>query len=284
MGYTNNYFSNKLLFRSCTALFSAVLIAFTFSTNTHAQDLDVPYVPTPQNVVERMLDLAQVESGDYVIDLGSGDGRIVISAAKRGAVGHGIDLDPQRIREARQNARDAGVTDRVIFLQQDLFKSDFSRASVITMYLLTSVNRKLRPHLLEDLEPGTRVVSHSFNMGDWQPDRKESVGTSTRSHDIYLWIIPANAKGNWTWDTEGITFDLSVSQQYQEISPDLQMNGRPVEVSNALLKGKRISFRAGQGDLFYTFNGKIEGDQITGMVQIHDGDNDTIHHWSATRN
>jgi ribosomal protein L11 methylase PrmA len=129
-----------------------------------AQELDVPYVSTPHSVVEEMLDVANVGTDDYVIDLGCGDGRIVIAAAERGAYGHGIDLDPERIREARKNAKAAGVQDKVMFLQEDLFKTDFSRANVITMYLLSSVNLKLRPILLERLEPGTKIVSHNFDM------------------------------------------------------------------------------------------------------------------------
>lgn len=145
-----------------------------------AQQLDVPYVSTPHVVVEKMLDIADVGPGDYVIDLGCGDGRIVIEAAQRGAYGHGIDLDPRRIKEAERNAVKAGVHNRTMFLQADIFKSDFSRANVITMYLLTSVNLKLRSRLLETLEPGTKIVSHNFDMGDWKPDRHIRVGDSNR--------------------------------------------------------------------------------------------------------
>jgi len=145
-----------------------------------AQKLDVPYVSTPHVVVEKMLDVANVGPGDYVIDLGCGDGRIVIEAARRGAYGHGLDLDPRRIKEAERNAVNAGVHNRTIFLQADIFKSDFSRANVITMYLLTSVNLKLRSRLLETLEPGTKIVSHNFDMGDWKPDRHIRVGDSNQ--------------------------------------------------------------------------------------------------------
>jgi ubiquinone/menaquinone biosynthesis C-methylase UbiE len=148
---------------------------------------DVPYVPTPEKVVERMLEIANVGPNDLVYDLGSGDGRIVIAAAKNhGARGVGIDIDPDRIREARANARSAGVSDRVEFREGDLFKIDLSQASVVTLYLLSSVNLQLRPKLLSELKPGTRIVSHAFDMGDWKPLRTEKVGTST----VYYWVVP----------------------------------------------------------------------------------------------
>ncbi|HZM32984.1 MAG TPA: class I SAM-dependent methyltransferase [Burkholderiales bacterium] len=147
---------------------------------------DVPFVPTPEEVVDKMLEVAKVGPNDVLYDLGSGDGRIVIAAARKGARGVGIDIDPQRIREARENARKAGVANRVEFRQGDLFKADLSGATVVTLYLLSSVNQKLRPKLLSELKPGTRIVSHSFDMGDWKPELVEHVGSST----IYSWVVP----------------------------------------------------------------------------------------------
>ena len=148
---------------------------------------DVPFVPTPERVVEKMLEVAKVGPRDVVYDLGSGDGRIVIAAAKKhGARAVGIDIDPERIKEARDNARRAGVSDRVEFRQEDLFKADFREATVVTMYLLTGVNQKLRPKLLAELKPGTRIVSHAFDMGDWKPEVTAKVGTST----VYYWVVP----------------------------------------------------------------------------------------------
>ena len=147
---------------------------------------DVPYVPTPEPVVDKMLELAQVGPKDVVYDLGSGDGRIVIAAAKKGARGVGIDIDPERIREAKRNASRAGVADRVEFREGNLFKADIRDATVVTLYLLTGVNRQLRPKLLGELKPGTRVVSHAFDMGDWQPVATERVGSST----VYYWVVP----------------------------------------------------------------------------------------------
>ena len=148
---------------------------------------DVPFVPTPERVVEKMLEVAKVGPRDVVYDLGSGDGRIVIAAAKKhGARAVGIDIEPERIKEARDNARRAGVSDRVEFRQEDLFKADFREATVVTMYLLTGVNQKLRPKLLAELRPGTRLVSHAFDMGDWKPTQTYKVGTST----VYYWVVP----------------------------------------------------------------------------------------------
>ena len=150
---------------------------------------DVIYVPTPPEVVAEMLKVAHVTKDDIVYDLGSGDGRIVITAAKeRGARGVGIDIDPERIREAEENARKAGVTDKVRFLKRDLFETDIHEATVVTLYLLPSLNLKLRPKLFKELRPGTRVVSHSFDMGDWKPDQTIDVDGRT----VYYWVIPKN--------------------------------------------------------------------------------------------
>ena len=154
---------------------------------------DVVYVPTPQVVVDRMLAIANVNSKDVLYDLGSGDGRIPITAARKfGIRATGIDINPQRIKEANANAKKAGVTDRVRFLNQDLFQSKFSDATVVTLYLLPDLNVKLRPQLFSQLKPGTRIVSHAFDMGDWKPDRTEQVGSST----IYFWTVPANPPAN----------------------------------------------------------------------------------------
>lgn len=154
-------------------------------------DLEVPYVPTPENVVAKMLELAKVKSTDVLYDLGSGDGRIVVTAAKKcGARGVGYDLNPERIQEANENARKNGVADKVEFRQKDLFTADLHEASVVTLYLLPSVNLKLRPKLFAELKPGSRVVSHDFDMGDWQPDKTVDLD----GHKIYFWVIPADAK------------------------------------------------------------------------------------------
>lgn len=171
--------------RTLKMYFAAIVLIFSFSPSAFAQD--VVYVPTRTPVVDAMLKLADVKESDVVYDLGSGDGRIVIKAAKEyGAQGVGIDIDPERIDEANANAKEAGVTDKVKFIEADLFKSDFSEASVVTLYLLSSLNEKLRPILMEQLKPGTRIVSHAFSMGDWEPEETKEVD-GTR---IYLWTIP----------------------------------------------------------------------------------------------
>jgi trans-aconitate methyltransferase len=164
-----------------------VFLAPGAAAQTEPRGVDVPYVPTPQPVVDAMLRLAKVKRGDVLYDLGSGDGRIVITAAKRyGVRGTGVDIDPQRIKEANANARRAGVANRVRFVNEDLFQIDFSDATVVTLYLLPRLNLQLRPRLINELKPGTRIVSHGFDMGDWKPDRVVQVGNST----IYLWIVP----------------------------------------------------------------------------------------------
>lgn len=170
----------------------AVLACLTAYARAAAPSLDVPFVPTPQPVVERMLEIAKVGKNDVVYDLGSGDGRMVITAAKKyGARGVGIDLDPQRVAEAKANAKKAGVQNKVSFRVGDLFKTDLSEASVVTLYLLNSVNRELRPQLWKQLKVGTRVVSHSFDMGDeWPPEKTETVDGS----DIYYWTITEDIK------------------------------------------------------------------------------------------
>lgn len=166
--------------------FVALFLAWGASASAQKPSLDVPYVPTSQSVVNAMLDLANIQPGDIHYDLGCGDGRIVITAAKRGAKATGIDLDPQRIKEANENAEKAGLTGKVTFIEGDLFDFDFSKADVLTLYLLPSVNLRLRPKILKELKPGTRVVSHAFDMGDWEAEKEITVDGST----LYLWTVP----------------------------------------------------------------------------------------------
>lgn len=164
---------------------------------TEQREPDVPYVPTPQEVVDQMLKLANVKKGDVLYDLGSGDGRIPITAAQKyGVRGFGIDINPERIAEANENAKKAGVSDRVQFRQQDLFKTDFSKATVVTLYLLPDINVKLRPQLLKQLKPGTRIVSHDFDMGEWKPDKVVQVQGPNREHTLYYWVVPKQIPAN----------------------------------------------------------------------------------------
>lgn len=245
-----------------------------------SQELDVPYVPTPDEVVEKMLNITNVGPGDYVIDLGSGDGRIVIAAAKKGAVGHGVDLNPQRVEEANKNARDAGVFDRVVFFEGDLFEADISKASVITMYLLSSVNLKLRPVLLKELRPGTRIVSHSFSMGEWEADEHVQVN----NRHVYYWVIPANLRGSWEWKTNGERFTMRAGQEFQKVNINLTSGKRSFEIQEPLLVGERISFFANdkRNGTDYVFNGRIDGNNISGMAHIISGNSRRVENWSAT--
>lgn len=187
--YLSQISRSAKLTSSVSFIFLGILLSLTSCTSKKAisERLDVPYVATKPEVVEAMLQVAQVNKNDIIYDLGCGDGRIVITAAKEyGATGVGVDIDPNRIKEANRNAQKEGVSDQVQFIQQDLFEVDFSKATVVTLYLLPYVNLKLKPKLLEHLKPGTRIVSNEFDMGDWKPEKEVKVGGST----IYFWTIP----------------------------------------------------------------------------------------------
>jgi len=174
---------------SLAVLLLALDLALVFAQEKKLREPDVIFVPTPQNVVDEMLKLAQVHKGDVVYDLGCGDGRMVVTAAKQyGVRGIGIDINPERIKESEENARQAGVTSRVTFRNEDLFEADIKEATVVTLYLLQSLNLKLRPKLWKDLKPGTRIVSHTFDMENWKPDKEMEI----EGRRIYLWTIPAN--------------------------------------------------------------------------------------------
>ena len=243
------------------AFVTAAFIVCVFSyapSQGQGVKLDVHFVPTPEHVVERMLEMAKVTKDDFVIDLGSGDGRIVIAAAKRGARGFGVDLDPQRIKEAIANAKNAGVEDRVTFRQQNLFKTDLSKASVLTMYLLTILNAKLRPHLLE-LKPGTRIASHAFDMGEWMPDRHEIIN----GVHAYLWIVPAKVQGRWQVQNGERTFTVEIKQQFQMIEGTAQFGDTYIPLRETALRGNEIRFLIEDDNGVSTrFHGRIDGHRI----------------------
>jgi SAM-dependent methyltransferase len=251
--------------------------------------LDVPYEPTSYEIAEAMLRMANVQKDDLLYDLGCGDGRIVIMAAKeRGTRGVGVDLDPQRIKESVENAKKAGVTDRVRFLNQDLFKTDFRDATVMMLYLWPEVNLRLRPKLLTDLKPGTRVVSHSHTMGDWKPDAKSEVS----KHNLHFWVIPANVTGTWTWlmpskDGNKRPAVLQLSQHFQEMTGNLIIDGSTVPVSDALLKGPDLRFvvetQAGGQKRTMRFDGRAQGDTIRGSLAISEGGAAKKTPWEANR-
>lgn len=228
---------------------------------------DVIFVPTPHEVVAVMLELAEVDKNDTVYDLGCGDGRLVITAAQKyGARGVGIDIDPQRIQESNDNAKKAGVTDRVKFIQADLFETDISPATAVTLYLLPELNRKLQPKLVSSLKPGTPIVSHDFDMGDWKPDEQREIQGPSRTHKVYLWRVPAKAAGTWNWkDREGREIKLILEQEHQRVKGMLSVDGRDLPVRDAKLSGEKLGFRVPQprgGDL--RFRGTVAGDKIHG--------------------
>ena len=258
-----------------------VALMTTITGHVQAQELDAPYVSTPHAVVDKMLDLAGVGPGDYVIDLGSGDGRIVIAAARRGAVGHGVELNPELVDKAQRNAAENGVSGRVMFLEEDIFETDFSQASVITMYLLSTVNIELRPRLLNMLEPGTRIVSHSFSMGAWEADEILRL----EGRNLYYWVIPADAEGEWQWETDGMSFHMSASQEFQNVSATMHYDGQELFVDQVDLKGSRLTIlteNLRNGDRF-VFSGRVHADRITGTVQIHNENHRQIRPWTAVR-
>lgn len=276
----------------CRALLPSMVAAAAW-----AAEPSVPYVPTPQEVVERMLQIAKVTPADYLIDLGSGDGRIVITAARKfGARGFGVDLNPERIDEANANAKKAGVTDMVTFQQRDLFQTELSEATVITMYLLPRVNLALRPKLLQ-LKPGTRLVSHDFDMEDWKPDyhvkvdAKEKYGNVGGTSDIYFWVVPARAAGTWQWQLQVAgkpqPYILALSQRYQAVSGTATAAGRSVKVQNARLRGDRISFsytaEINGSPVKHEFSGRIDGDSISGTASLSGGRLQSQLEWSARR-
>jgi len=262
-----------------------------------AADARVPYVPTPQAVVERMLEMAKVGPTDYVIDLGSGDGRIVITAAKKhGARGFGVDLNPDRIKESNENARRAGVTDKVAFYQRNLFETDLSEASVITMYLLPRVNMDLRPKLL-DLAPGTRVVSHDFDLGDWKADAhvevrdEDKYGGAGGTSDIYFWVVPAKVAGTWHWQApvagKAQNYEIRLDQKHQVITGSVWAGGRPVSLRDARVRGAEIQFHftveVNGSPVTHAYSGKIGRDTINGTATLSGPRIQAQLEWNAAR-
>jgi hypothetical protein len=189
-------------------------------------------------------------------------------------------LDPKRIEEARENAEKAGVADKVVFQVKNIFDTDFSRANVIAMYLFPDINIKLRPAFLDKLEPDSRIVSHDFGMDEWKPDQQHG---RMENHAVYLWVVPAKVGGNWKWNVSGEDFKLLVVQEFQKLELSISSEGKLFDVENSLLSGKRISFIATNpsNGRKYVYSGRAENGIITGIVQVHDGDNKTVENWTA---
>ena len=242
-----------------------------FEPQVGQQGKDVVWVPTPQVLVDKMLDMAKVTPDDYVIDLGSGDGRTVITAVKRGARALGIEYNPDMVELSKHNAASEGVADRAEFVNADLFESDFSRATVITMFLLPDINLKLRPRIL-DLEPGTRIVSNSFTMGEWAADETATVNEGCSSWCTALfWIVPAQVEGSWRLP-QG---ELTLKQEFQMVSGTLTSGSGSTSITEGRLRGDQISIRVGGAQ----YTGRASGDAMQGTVTSGASSSQ----WSATR-
>ena len=238
---------------------------------------DVIWVPTPEEVVERMLTMAQVGPNDYVVDLGSGDGRTVIMAAKKfGARSLGVEYNPDMVKLSQENAQKAGVAERAQFRRADIFATDFSQATVITLYLLPALNMKLRPQLLA-MRPGTRVVSHSFTMEDWEPDEVSSLD----GRRAYFWVVPANVAGNWSLEAGNQRSDLSLEQTFQKVSGTVALQPVLGGLRDTRLRGPFIQFAyVGQDGVRRDFNGRVNGPRMEGTYRDEKG---VEGRWSAAK-
>ena len=278
-------------------MLSRLLVAFALcallGSGARAQDAqaeEVPYIRTPQSVVDKMLDLAGVGPDDYLIDLGSGDGRIVITAAlKHGARGFGVEIDPTLVQASNEAARKAGVAERAQFFDRDLFETDISKATVLTMYLLPAVNLQLRPRILQ-LKPGTRVVSHDWDMGEWRPDAKVMLEglnkpvMPVQASTAYLWIVPARVAGTWRLQLEDPgekdAMTIEFTQRFQEITGVVQRERGRTLLQSAHLRGAEIRFavidETRRPSVPEQFFGRVFGDTMEGSTG-------TGRHWRAQR-
>ena len=243
-----------------TSLLIAPVCAFAQATSTEIFEprvgqpgKDVVWVPTPQSLVDKMLEIGQATPQDYLMDLGSGDGRTVITAAKRGIRAHGIEYNPDMVELSKKAAAEAGVTDKATFEKADLFQTDFSKATIITMFLLPSINLQLRPTIL-DLKPGTRIVTNTFDMEDWQPDQEATVSPCPNWCKALLWIVPAKVGGSWK-TAQG---DLTLGQTFQMLSGTLGTSA----IVDGRMRGGDISFRVGEA----RYTGRVNGNRIEGRV------------------
>lgn len=268
--------------QGCAVVLTALCWPVTAAQASDAQ-YDVPYVQTPMNVVDAMLNLGGVGPDDYLIDLGSGDGRISIRAATRfGTRGMGVDLDDRLVRMALADARKQGVADKVVFETRNLFGTDISRATVVTTYLLQSINVQLRPLLFEQLKPGTRIVSHDFDFADWAPDQKITIDVPDKPYgpprsDIMLWMVPANAAGVWQWSLPGSAgYEMRLEQKFQVPVGVVMMQGQPLRLTEARVKGDTVTFTLtsamGEQQGAQRYAGRIDGNSIIGEVVLRSGE------------
>ena len=274
-------FTSNFALRSLTALLLPVVATAvfaqaqptqkTFEPSVGQEGKDVVWVPTSQELVNKMLDMAKVTASDYVIDLGSGDGRTVITAAKRGAQAMGIEYNPDMVELSKRNAAKEGVGGKANFAKADLFESDFSQATVITMFLLPDINLRLRPKIL-DLKPGTRIVSNTFTMGEWKEDDTVTAGDESSSYyrTARLWIVPAKVEGTWQF-AQG---EFTLKQSFQMVTGTLEAGGNTPQTANGLLRGDQLTFSAGGA----VYTGRVNGNRIEGNVKT----GTTVADWSAT--
>ena len=300
--------------KALISLFALLCLMHLSPAQIQQKKPEVPYVSTPDDVVAEMLKMANVDKEDMLYDLGCGDGRIVITAVKEmGCRGVGIDIDPIRIKESRENAIEAGVSDRVEFVLSDLFEADISQANVVTLYLLSKVNLKLRPKLFRELSPGTRVVSHDFDMGKWNPDDSKYMngdrddvpiaydpfepnsfvlGSNWDRHNVYLWVMPANITGVWKWTMPKISgntqYSLEIEQSFQEIMGKAYEGSSliPVSIIDGKIKGDKLEFTLerklkGRSERM-NFKGSVIGHTMEGSVSI-EGKPGVKEKWRAER-
>ncbi len=267
-----------------------VIPAAAWSARAPEREPDIFYVPTPQYVVDELLEIAGTNKNDIIYDLGCGDGRFVITAAKKyGAHGVGIDIDPERIEESVANARKAGVADRVRFIEADIFKTDVSAASIVSLYLLPELNLRLRPKLFKELKPGSRIISHDFDMDDWKPDISGTLGNSK----YFLWILPADAAGIWnvkvsTPMEKVLNLSMQINQRFQELlGRAVADDDTAIEISNVRIRGDAVSFfisrKVNQWNVDMYFKGRIQGDSMSGTAQAEGGPFKGQYSWTASR-
>jgi hypothetical protein len=289
--------STSHLSRTLAALIAAALFALPaaaqnagkenaakeYTPQVGQEGKDVIWVPTPQALVERMLDMAKLTPKDIHYDLGSGDGRTVITAAKRGVQAVGVEYNPDMVKLSERAAAKEGVSDKAKFIHGDIFQTDFSSATVLTLYLLPSLNVKLRPTILR-MTPGTRVVSHAFSMDDWQPDQTDNVEGRT----AYMWIVPAPVEGTWRWSANSgqKEHELVLRQQYQNVEGLVRLdNGRMGQLRNIKLRGDQISFTVHEvtgtsSTVRRDYSGRVSGTTMQGTVKSGEGPEAK---WTATR-
>ena len=268
-------FVRRSLLLLCSILVATGISAFAqtatqkFEPEVGQAGKDVVWVPTPQELVDKMLDMAKVTPQDFLMDLGSGDGRTVITAAKRGARAMGIEYNPDMVELSKRNAESAGVGGKATFTKADLFETDFSKATVITMFLLPSINLKLRPKIL-DMKPGTRVVANTFDMEAWTPDETATIPNCTSWCNALLWIVPAKVQGTWKLPQGTLT----ISQNFQMVSGSLVAGSTSTPLTNGKLRDDQITFTAGTAQ----YMGRVNGNTIEGTITGGGGGA-----WRATR-